>query len=186
MVRRVERPDADPAEVRLAGRARPVSGQRAHRPEFGADLPARVQSLAGAPHDGSAKLWFIWRMLSLRREHAELFRDGSYEGLAVEGPLARHVVAFARRHEGRTLVVIAGRLFAGIPSGGAEGGAPALPDVAAWRGTRVVLPDGLGSAKLANVLTGEALVADGNVVPLEGAFCWMPWAAFIQIAEPSA
>jgi (1->4)-alpha-D-glucan 1-alpha-D-glucosylmutase len=37
-----------------------------------ADLPARVQSLAEAPHDGSAKLWFIWRMLSLRREHAEL------------------------------------------------------------------------------------------------------------------
>jgi (1->4)-alpha-D-glucan 1-alpha-D-glucosylmutase len=150
-----------------------------------ADLPARVQSLAEAPHDGSAKLWFVWRMLSLRREHAELFRDGSYEGLTVEGPLARHVVAFARRHEGRMLVVIAGRLFAGIARNETEGGAPVLPDMAAWRGTRVVLPEGLGSARLANVLTGEALVADGNVVPLEGAFCWMPWAAFTQIAEPS-
>ncbi|WP_260590745.1 malto-oligosyltrehalose synthase [Variovorax sp. DXTD-1] len=151
-----------------------------------ADLPARVQSLAEAPHDGSAKLWFIWRMLSLRREHAELFRGGSYEGLAVEGPLARHVVAFARRHEGRTLVVMAGRFFAGVARSEADGGTPALPDVDAWRGTRVVLPDGLGSAGLTNVLTGEALVANGNVVPLEGAFCWMPWAAFIQIAEPSA
>jgi len=95
-------------------------------------------------------------------------------------------VAFARRHEGRTLVVIAGRLFAAVARGGADGGTPSLPEADAWRGTRVVLPDGLGGARLANVLTGEAPVADGNVVPLEGAFCWMPWAAFIQIAEPSA
>jgi (1->4)-alpha-D-glucan 1-alpha-D-glucosylmutase len=117
-------------------------------------------------------------MLSLRREHAELFRDGSYEGLAVEGPLARQVVAFARRHEGRTLVVIAGRLFAGIAQRGADGGAPVLPEADAWRGTRVVLPDGLGSARLANALTGDALAADGNVVPLEEAFRRMPWAVF--------
>jgi len=83
------------------------------------------------------------------------------------------------------LVVIAGRLFAGIARNEAEGGAPVLPEVDAWRGTRVVLPEGLGSVGLTSVLTGEALAADGNVVLLEEAFCWMPWAAFIQIAEPS-
>jgi (1->4)-alpha-D-glucan 1-alpha-D-glucosylmutase len=143
-----------------------------------ADLPARVQSLAKAPHDGSAKLWFIWRLLSLRREQAELFRDGGYEGLTVEGPLARHVVAFARRHEGRTLVVVAGRLFSGIAKTGAQGGAPVLPEAAAWRGTKVVLPEGLGSTGLRNVLTAEALQPEGGVVPLEAAFGRMPWAAF--------
>ena len=87
-------------------------------------------------------------------------------------------MAFARRHEGRSLVVMAGRLFAGIARGGAEGNAPMLPDAAAWRGTRVVLPEGFGSAELENVLTGESLTVNGNVVPLDGAFFRMPWAAF--------
>ncbi|CAN7345203.1 malto-oligosyltrehalose synthase [Variovorax paradoxus] len=143
----------------------------------GHDLAARVQALAGSPHDGRAKLWFIWRLLSMRRSHAELFREGSYEGLAVEGPLARHVVAFARRHEGRTLVVMAGRLFAGIACAGADG-VPVLPDAEAWRGTRVVLPEDLGGATLVNVLTGESLAAEDRVVSLKDAFCRMPWAIF--------
>lgn len=143
----------------------------------GHDLAARVQALAGSPHDGRAKLWFIWRLLSMRRAHAELFREGSYEGLAVEGPLARHVVAFARRHEGRTLVVMAGRLFAGIACAGADG-VPVLPDAEAWRGTRVVLPEDLGGATLVNVLTGESLAAEDRVVSLKDAFCRMPWAIF--------
>jgi len=142
----------------------------------GPDLPARVQALAQAPHDGAAKLWFIWRMLSLRREHAALFREGGYEGLAVEGPLARHVVAFARRYEGRVLVVMAGRLFAGIAHG-AESGAPMLPNAAAWRGTRVVLPEELERAGFENALTGEALSVNGRAVSLDEAFVRMPWAA---------
>ncbi len=141
------------------------------------DLAARAQSLSESPHDGRAKLWFIWRLLSMRREHAELFREGSYEGLAVEGPLARHVVAFVRRHEGGMLVVIAGRLFAGIARAGADG-VPELPDADAWRGTRVVLPDGVEGAGLVNVLTGESLFAENRTVSLEEAFCRMPWAAF--------
>jgi (1->4)-alpha-D-glucan 1-alpha-D-glucosylmutase len=102
----------------------------------------------------------------------------SYEGLTVEGPLARHVVAFARRHEGRMLVVIAGRLFAGIARIGADGVMPVLPQAAAWRGTRVVLPEGFGSAGLENVLTAEQLADDGSVVALDEAFHRMPWAAF--------
>jgi (1->4)-alpha-D-glucan 1-alpha-D-glucosylmutase len=142
------------------------------------DLPARLRSLAEAPHDGSAKLWFMWRLLSMRREHEELFREGSYEGLKVEGPLARHVVAFVRRHEGRMLVVVAGRLFAGIARAGADGVVPMLPEAAAWRGTRVVLPGGVGGAGLENVFTGASLTANGNVVALDQAFCRMPWAAF--------
>jgi len=74
-------------------------------------------------------------------------------------------------------VVVAGRLFAGIARE-AEGNAPMLPDAAAWRGTRVVLPDGLEGAELENVLTGETITVNGNVVPLEEAFRRMPWGAF--------
>jgi (1->4)-alpha-D-glucan 1-alpha-D-glucosylmutase len=88
------------------------------------------------------------------------------------------VVAFVRRHEGRMLVVVAGRLFAGIARAGADGVVPMLPEAAAWRGTRVVLPGGVGGAGLENVFTGASLTANGNVVALDQAFCRMPWAAF--------
>jgi (1->4)-alpha-D-glucan 1-alpha-D-glucosylmutase len=73
--------------------------------------------------------------------------------------------------------VIAGRLFAGIARAGADG-VPELPDADAWRGTRVVLPDGVEGAGLVNVLTGESLFAENRTVSLEEAFCRMPWAAF--------
>jgi (1->4)-alpha-D-glucan 1-alpha-D-glucosylmutase len=206
LVRRMEQPDAHAAEVRLARRARSLPGQRAHRAEPGrprqpapgglraaaaaarcaagdgraAGLAARVRSMAEAPHDGRAKLWFIWRLLSLRREQPLLFRDGSYEPLVVEGPLARHVVAFARRHEGQMLVVVAGRLFVGLssPQGAEDGAAAALPDAARWNSTTVRLPQGVGALALENLLTGESLPAEGDDVRLADALRLMPWAAF--------
>jgi (1->4)-alpha-D-glucan 1-alpha-D-glucosylmutase len=142
------------------------------------EAAAQLQALADAPHDGRAQLWFIWRMLSLRRDDPDLFKLGGYEGLTVEGPLARHVVAFARRHEGRTLIVLAGRLFTGIARPATAGAAPALPDAAAWRGTRVLLPEGLGKPSLDNVLTGETLALTGSAMQLDAAFGRMPWAVF--------
>jgi (1->4)-alpha-D-glucan 1-alpha-D-glucosylmutase len=142
-------------------------------------LAAQVRSMVEAPHDGRAKLWFIWRLLSLRREQPLLFREGSYEPLAVEGPLSRHVVAFARRHEGQMLVVVAGRLFVDLSGRGADDGAiPALPDATRWNGTTVRLPVGVRAMVLENLLTGESLSIKEESIGLIDALQWMPWAAF--------
>jgi (1->4)-alpha-D-glucan 1-alpha-D-glucosylmutase len=140
-------------------------------------LAAHVHALAASPHDGRAKLWFIWRLLSLRRAHPALFRDGGYEGLAVEGAMSRHVVAFVRRHEDEALVVVAGRLFVGLSRGGFT--VPSLPAAQGWSDTVVRLPAALQGATLENVLTGETLRADGDgALPLAEAFGAIPWAAF--------
>ncbi|MDH6169175.1 (1-_4)-alpha-D-glucan 1-alpha-D-glucosylmutase [Variovorax boronicumulans] len=142
------------------------------------DLAARVHALAASPHDGRAKLWLIWRLLSLRRAHPALFREGSYEPLVVEGPMQRHVVAFARRHGDQVLVILAGRLFVGLAAHGADDDAtPSLPDAARWNGTTVRLPEGLGAAALDNLLTGESVAADAGTVRLSEALRHMPWAA---------
>lgn len=143
-------------------------------------LGERVASMARAPHDGQAKLWFIWRLLSLRRRQPALFRDGGYEALAVEGPLSKHVVAFARRHGNQMLLVVAGRLFADLSRPGTDdGAAPALPDAAKWNGTTVGLPAGHDAIALENLLTGESFSADGGTVRLADAFHRMPWAALV-------
>ncbi|MET3372631.1 (1-_4)-alpha-D-glucan 1-alpha-D-glucosylmutase [Variovorax boronicumulans] len=144
------------------------------------DLAAQVRALALAPHDGRAKLWFIWRLLSLRREAPLLLQEGSYEPLQVEGPLARHVVAFARRHEGQMLVVVTGRLFAVLSRHGAgdDNVRPVLPEAQVWRGTTVRLPDGVHGALLENLLTSESLSAAEGRIDLADALQAMPWAAF--------
>jgi len=143
-------------------------------------LAKRVQALAAAPHDGRAKLWFIWRLLSLRRENPALFSEGGYEGLAAEGALARHVVAFERRLGSDAMLVVAGRLFVGLAPG--AGTVPALAGGDTWRGTSVRLPaDWAPGTVMENLLTGERITVDGEALQLSEALRHVPWAAFRRV-----
>jgi (1->4)-alpha-D-glucan 1-alpha-D-glucosylmutase len=137
--------------------------------------PADASALAATPNDGRAKLWIAWRLLALRREQPALFADGDYVALDASGAHAAHVVAFARRHEGVTLVAIAGRLFAqwlGEPE--------RLPlGDEMWEDTAVAvdLPDG---ARLVDVLTGSTLTVERGRIPLGRAFAAFPAAALLH------
>ncbi|SEU12372.1 malto-oligosyltrehalose synthase [Variovorax sp. OV084] len=169
--------------VDYALRQRRLAALRAMVGQEGVGLASRVRSMVEAPHDGRAKLWFIWRLLSLRREQPLLFSEGSYEPLAVEGPLSRHVVAFARRHEDQVLVVVAGRLFVDLSRRSADEDAiPALPEATRWKGTTVCLPAGVRSVMLENLLTGESLSVGEGAIRLDDALRWMPWAVFSRTA----
>jgi len=59
--------------------------------------------------DGRIKLFVTWRLLQLRRAHAETFLDGTYRPLDVTGAGASSIVAFAREE----IVFIAPRLARG-------------------------------------------------------------------------
>jgi (1->4)-alpha-D-glucan 1-alpha-D-glucosylmutase len=143
-------------------------------------LARRVCAMAESPHDGRAKLWFIWRLLSMRRVQPLLFDEGSYEPLEVDGPLAGHVVAFARRHADRTVLILAGRLFASCSGDAAT---PMLPEPTKWNGTTIRLPEGLGGRSFRNLLTGE-VVSLTERLELTDAFNSMPWAALAPDATP--
>jgi (1->4)-alpha-D-glucan 1-alpha-D-glucosylmutase len=74
-----------------------------------ATLRTRLSSdpLPGGLH----KLFVTWRLLQWRREAAALFRDGDYRPLELEGPDARHVIAFARvGPHGDAAIIIVPRL----------------------------------------------------------------------------
>jgi (1->4)-alpha-D-glucan 1-alpha-D-glucosylmutase len=96
--------------------------------------PDRVEALARSWEDGRIKLHVLATGLRLRRERPELSSDGDYLPLAVEGPRAEHVVAFARRAGTSRTVAVVPRLtlrFAGEELWARDG----------WDGTSVVLPD---------------------------------------------
>jgi (1->4)-alpha-D-glucan 1-alpha-D-glucosylmutase len=142
------------------------------------DLARAVTALASEPHDGRAKLWLTWRLLALRAQQPELFRDGRYVPLNVTGSRQEHVVAYARQHGEMTLIVIAGRLFARLP-----GGPQALPlGEGAWGDTAVELAEGINTpegSRLLHVLTGEAWPVEGRRIPLSAAFAHFPAAALL-------
>ena len=97
----------------------------------------------------------IQRVLKLRAAEAALFEHGDYVPHKARGPQAEHVVAFLRRHQGRTLLVAALRLPASGPQPGSD----------AWGDTVLELPQAV--AQWRDVLSADHLVqADGDTLPL--------------------
>ncbi|WP_164879530.1 malto-oligosyltrehalose synthase [Afifella aestuarii] len=100
------------------------------------------------------KAWLVQRLLRLRGEHRGLFLEGSYEPLAVEGPMAAQITAYARRVEGETLVVIVPRLPLSLLE--RDDGLTLRAD--AFADTFVSLPG--GAARFADLLGGGDVEGD--------------------------
>jgi (1->4)-alpha-D-glucan 1-alpha-D-glucosylmutase len=96
--------------------------------------------------DGRIKLALVSALLRCRRRHADLFRHGGYEPIAID---SQHLIAFARRNGNQACVVIAGRLFARLMRDSSFYDGAAL-----WSDLRVEARD--LPARLTNVLTGQA------------------------------
>ncbi len=92
---------------------------------------ARPGDLATDWQDGREKLFATRRLLTLRRVHPDLFAAGDYQPVETGGERSQHLCAFARGHEGVSLVVAVPRLVYQLFRGG---------DAADWGDTDVALP----------------------------------------------
>ncbi|HEX4329214.1 MAG TPA: malto-oligosyltrehalose synthase [Burkholderiales bacterium] len=134
-----------------------------------------LRQLIETPADGLAKLYVTWRMLSLRREREGLFRDGAYTALLIEGRRAEHVVAYARRHQGQGVVVIAPRLYAALTGNGNS-----LPcGEEAWKDTRVALPFLAPGTAVRHGFTGAAMVPEDGALRVAQACADFPVAVLV-------
>ncbi len=118
------------------------------REQAARDRAALVNRLMENPCDGAIKLYVTCEALRYRREHRDLFLQGSYTGLVAEGNRARHVVAFARALENQTMLAVTGRFFLKLPSG----------DV--WGTTTIPLPKKTASQTFRDVFTGQTITAE--------------------------
>jgi len=110
---------------------------------------ANPKSLLKTLADGRLKMYVIWKLLSFRRTHADLFSQGDYIPLRVEGDRSSHIIAFLRRLHDDCCLVVVPRLCASLT----RAGSPPIGD-AVWGNTRVELPSEVPS-QWTNVLTGE-------------------------------
>jgi len=117
-------------------------------PESGADRRDRMREWLATWQDGRIKLAVVSALLRCRRQNPQLFGNGSYEPIAIEGAHAHRVIGFMRRHAADACIVVVGRFFA-QPTG--EG--PIYAGAAQWDDTRVELRD--APQTLTNVLTDE-------------------------------
>ncbi|NOT61772.1 MAG: malto-oligosyltrehalose synthase, partial [Acidobacteria bacterium] len=123
------------------------------------------------PADGKIKLFTTSRALAFRRDHGVLFERGEYLPLPSTGARAHHVVSFARRYAGQTVIVVAARFFAALL---AESDLPIGAPV--WGDTRVQTPADLSGCYrdaftgtqvcINNSTEGLPLAAVGERLPL--------------------
>jgi (1->4)-alpha-D-glucan 1-alpha-D-glucosylmutase len=146
------------------------------------DFPARDAALAEDEppsallqhwRDGRVKQAVIARVLQTRVRVPHLFTMGTYQPLKVDGPMADHVLAFARVHEGFAAIAAVTRLPAKL-SGLLE---QPLADRSAWRGTSISLPRNFAGRQLIDVLgsTGATSgIAALQRLAVDDAFATLP------------
>ncbi|MBB3950656.1 malto-oligosyltrehalose synthase [Aureimonas jatrophae] len=124
------------------------------------DFEARARAMANGEgveqalahwRDGEVKAKLTAAALKARRQAPTLFTTGKYLPLEVTGPMAQHVVAFARTDdEGRVAVAVAPRLAHELLGNKAE---RPMPDPDRWADTALRLPSQIAGARFENVLT---------------------------------
>ena len=120
--------------------------------EQSGDRVGLCQELLRNYHDGRIKLWVTMCALNLRRDRKLLFQLGSYLPLQMIHGREEHLVAFARVHQGETIIVAAPRFSYTLMKGREE---PPLGGV--WGDSELLLPPEAIGKPLRNVFTGEIL-----------------------------
>jgi (1->4)-alpha-D-glucan 1-alpha-D-glucosylmutase len=146
------------------------------------DFAARAAALeplprpdfAGAWREGRVKQALIAALLHHRAAQPRLFAEGRYLPLAIEGPAAEHLLAFARvLGDGEALVVLAPRLPLRLLKGQDSLQVP----VERWRGCRVMLPPALAYLRFEHILANGRLTAERGGIDVEQALEQAPLAA---------
>ena len=139
---------------------------------------ADVDRLAAHPCDGVIKLCITSRALRARKQHRELFAQGTYIPLTAVGTRANHIVAFARSLEGKTAIALAGRFFLRLFN------SHPAPTGDVWGNTAIVIPKKIKHQSFKDALTGEILAVETRdnqtVIPLAKAFAHCPVALLIN------
>ena len=122
--------------------------------------------------DGRIKLFLTQRVLQLRRNHPEIFAQGSYLPVETTGTFRESVVSFGRQLGQHWLLVIAPRLTARI-------GFPPVGDK--WQDTTLQLPDGIRGQQYRDVFTSrEVRFQDGRLM-LKDALASLPFAVITSL-----
>jgi malto-oligosyltrehalose synthase len=145
------------------------------------DFTRRRQSLGAVDvadalvhwRDGRIKQAIVARLLGLRRDAPALFAEGDYRPIAVDGPMATHLLAFTRTHRQAQMLVVVPRLAGALLAGAST----LAPDPSIWKEMSIRLPvEGLWI----DAITGERLHASTRDIALQHLFRRLPITTFVH------
>ena len=108
--------------------------------------------------DGRIKLWMTHQLMQERRSEPDLFIYGKYIPLAVKGKYKEHILAFARVHNNKWLIVIVPLFLSLLP----ENKLRNEPGFVDWENTRIKLP-GNAPKKWSGAYSSAEHNSDGNI-----------------------
>jgi (1->4)-alpha-D-glucan 1-alpha-D-glucosylmutase len=147
------------------------------------DFAARQETLRSSSaaeltanwNDGRIKQFMIARVLAVRKKIPELFSDGAYLPLETEGPLAPHIVAFARVSPKSAAIIIFCRFTARLMNGE---DLAALPFVRC-KNSRVIVPPALQGC-FSDALTLERPLSIGADIEVKEILNRLPVALLVK------
>jgi (1->4)-alpha-D-glucan 1-alpha-D-glucosylmutase len=140
-------------------------------------LPEKIthESAPSALRDGRLKLLLTHRALLARKQHPDLFTKGDYLPAKVEGPLAHHLFAFARRHNNQTFLLAVPRLTARLLTPDHP-----LPIADLWEHTKIHLPQAAAAGAFTHLLTGEKIHSGNGTFDAKSLFPTLPLAPLLS------
>ncbi len=111
------------------------------------DANLSPETLIGGWRDGRVKQAILHRALQARARRPELFGQGSYQPLRIEGPASDQVLGFARQLGEQSVITVVSRLSANTER-------MTMPLIRAehWEGTHLILPRSLSGHELIDIL----------------------------------
>ena len=116
--------------------------------------------------NGKIKFYILWKILQERRKNQDIFDEGAYIPLEIEGKLDWHAIAYIRQHTNGNYLVIAPRHLTKMVE------PPKWPLGEIWGDSKLVLPEGY-PIQWENILTGE-YVHSLDSIKLSEAFADFP------------
>jgi (1->4)-alpha-D-glucan 1-alpha-D-glucosylmutase len=146
------------------------------------DFTARMASLESGAFDALVANWqdgrikqaVIARALAVRRATPRLFAEGSYVPIDLEGPLARHVIAFARVLDDQIAITVVCRLTFGL-----LGDDSLSIQRLRWSGTRLRLPSQCRDAQFFDAFAGTKF-RDHDISDLTATLARLPVALLVS------
>jgi len=127
------------------------------------DINSLLSDLQATWQDGRMKLFLIYRALKARKQYRDVFEQGNYTPLKVEGKQAENIVAFARTHQKQTAIVVVPRFLTSVIQPDQE---PYGEKV--WGDTVLVLPKKLQADWLETItereITDQARLPIGKIL----------------------
>jgi len=128
--------------------------------------------------DGRSKLFVTWKLLQLRKQYPQLFAGGDYEPLQVAGDAKDHVLAFARKHEDRCVIVVLSRWAAKWMKGEL-----APPIGAVWADTVISSTPRCSLQPMRDLFTGRAVdpvTSDAPTLRVADVLKTLPFAVLVS------